>query len=1112
MRGKLLLIILTLIFSSTTKSIAYDTDNVHPLINDNALLQSNVNNYFKTQLGFVNGIKEVFKNKRITEWIKEGAKLEDETVCRSRNHFHDPLKPWDSAGLNNIAVNTFCFSIGEDFSVDSSIIWAQKSPGSSVTKNYWSWPKARSYYYKALTSSTKDEREQNFAFTFRALGQVMHLLSDSSVPAHVRNDIHVFPLTIPGIGMEVGKQTYESWARKKFSALDYTAKKVDLSIFNQAVTNSSAPVPISALWDQNKYTGTNPSVTWTTNPSISAFGLAEYTNANFFSEDTIFNDYPHPKKENTTARLVEQTAKDGKKDKVWYIQGYTSERLAAYSYLNKWLLPDKWEYNLDGYVYEDYASQLIPRAVGYSAGLLNYFFRGDIDMVPDDTTGSGYVIVNNTDEDMSGIFELWYDNDSDQRIRIDGWSLSIGKKNSGNNKGMNITFTEPTNAKEDRKYMLVFRGKLGNEEDAFAGRIVELKGGEYLFLVSAYDHSVAAFKIKTTNNQYQLIPVSKNIAITFADAPSTLLTVQSHPNKKEHVVALPSYRYDYSGNLVTTYEPNIAKYGKKIPYSDYLGYTHYVTVGFPQAYIPTNFNDDKSPYMWDSGLTYGEWTYTKVGNYYTSRLASYIHGRRPFSVVGNKLVAKNISIRKNNDYTYSSDDYSGPFHIQYKDASGGWIRGVDLPFKGGARTYLSEGIGMTYDESRDSSSPSNGEWIQHVVVTGQIVKGPIISEEKETPVDYSALINKDGTIHTTTDLSESITMAAGGALATINANSEGTRIWWRPSVPGWYDEHCNNFIEKEKSERQMNYLEFRDHSGIASSVKLYIGDNIIHAFESRAEQAWGEWNLYGSDWIKIQQWDPSDCCLYEHSMISTESSHDAGISGPTFTIPVPGGTYTGFSSDSEHSYKGETLGRVMDYDYIDSGEYIMFYEYYEHNSVGHGKQLSLGMGLIESASEKSVGAFGFGFWSGGYQDYSYYDLTTKYRLVYKTENIAIIDIDVSNHSTDERYSDVYRIDENYVPIEERWQKTETSGSRITGISCQISGNSMVYTYRVEQSRELTDEVIWEFSKRVIGIINISDNALPIGYRQEFEITKDNAGNINPNFDFKYLAAIGVHAD
>ena len=1087
--------------------MTYDSDNVHPTINEKASRQSTTLGIVLQNLCFGKGVDSIVNNKEIYKWFREGGNKEDETVCRSRNHFHDPLKPWDSAGLNNIAVNTFCFSSGEDFSVDSSIIWAQKSPGLSVTKNYWSWPKARSYYYKALTSSTKDEREQNFAFTFRALGQVMHLLSDSSVPAHVRNDIHVFPLTIPGIGMEVGKQTYESWAGKKFSVLDYTAKKVDQSIFNQAVTNSSAPVPISALWDQNKYTGTNPSVTWTTNPSISAFGLAEYTNANFFSEDTIFNDYPHPKKENTTARLVEQTAKDGKKDKVWYIQGYTSERLAAYSYLNKWLLPDKWEYNLDGYVYEDYASQLIPRAVGYSAGLLDYFFRGEIDMTPDDASGSGYVIVNNTDEDMNGTFELWYDNKNDERVKAWSGYLSIGKKSSENNKSTNITFAPPTDTKEDGKYMLVFRGKLGNEEDAVVGKSFELKGTEFLFLVSAYDFSTSAFEIKTTNNQYQLIPVSKNINITFLDTSSTLLTVQSHPNKKEHAVALPWYRYDYYGNMVTTYDPNIAKYGKKVPYyKDYLGYTYYITVGFPQAYVPKDFNDDKSPYIWDNGFTftYGESTSTKSGYYYDWRIASYIHGRRPFSVADNRLVARNINMRKNDNYTYFGDDYSGPFHIQYKDASGGWIRGVDLPFKGGAKTYLSEGIGMSYEESSDSSSPSNGEWIQHVAVTGQIVKGPIISEEKDTPVDYFAVVNKDGTIHTTTDLSENIAMAAGGALATINSNSESTKIWWRPSVPGWYDEHCNNFIEKEKNESQMNYLEFRGHSDIASSVKLYIDDNIIHAFESRAEQAWGEWNLYGSDWIKINQWDPPDCWLYEHSLISTKSSHDAGISGPTFTIPVPDGSYTGFSSDSENSYKGETLGRVMDYDYIDSGHYIMFYEYYEHNSVGHGKQLNLGMGLIESAGEKSVGAFGFGFWSGGYQDYSYYDLTTKYRLVYKTDSIAMVDIDVSNHSTSERYGNVYGIDENYVPIEERWHKTEMSGSRITGISSQISGDSMIYTYVIEQAKEVADEVTWEFLKRVIGIVNISNKNLPVGYRQEFEL--DFSGT---NFDPKWLAAIGV---
>lgn len=31
---------------------------------------------------------------------------------------------------------------------------------------------------------------------------------------------------------------------------------------------------------------------------------------------------------------------------------------------------------LDSRVYEDYAALLLPRAIGYSAGLLDYFFRG----------------------------------------------------------------------------------------------------------------------------------------------------------------------------------------------------------------------------------------------------------------------------------------------------------------------------------------------------------------------------------------------------------------------------------------------------------------------------------------------------------------------------------------------------------------------------------------------------------------------------------------------------------------------------------------------------------------------------------------------------------------
>ncbi len=381
---RLLLISLAFIYSSTTVSNAYDTDNVHPKINENALIQSTVDRYLKSQLGFADGVKEVFKNKRIAEWIKEGARLEDETICRSRNHFHDPLKSWNSAGLNNAGVNSACLLLGfESFSIDSSVIWAQRYD------NLWSWPKARQSYYSALTLGDKDLKEQFFAETLRALGQVMHLLADSSVPAHVRNDIHVFPLTLPGIGIEVGSQTYESWAKQNHTELSFTSFTVDNSSFNLSVPNASAPVAISALWDQDKYDGSG--IAQTIGTSI---GLAEYANANFFSEDTIFRDYPHPAHSDTnyfTAFTQPEVvdAEDGQLDNRVYIKktvGAADARLAAFSYISYDLIK-KGHYNfsplvLDDKVYKDYAAFLIPRAVGYSAALIDYFFRGTLEITP----------------------------------------------------------------------------------------------------------------------------------------------------------------------------------------------------------------------------------------------------------------------------------------------------------------------------------------------------------------------------------------------------------------------------------------------------------------------------------------------------------------------------------------------------------------------------------------------------------------------------------------------------------------------------------------------------------------------------------------------------------
>ena len=121
-------------------------------------------------------------------------------------------------------------------------------------------------------------------------------------------------------------------------------------------------------------------------------GIAEYTNANFFSEKTIFSSvFPYPKLSNAVIQQKEyipDPRNPSEEVAIAYYQktgdGDTGYRLAVVSFLENFkdeLAPgygDTEVYSLDGRVYEDYARKLLPRAAGYSAGLLKYFFRGNL--------------------------------------------------------------------------------------------------------------------------------------------------------------------------------------------------------------------------------------------------------------------------------------------------------------------------------------------------------------------------------------------------------------------------------------------------------------------------------------------------------------------------------------------------------------------------------------------------------------------------------------------------------------------------------------------------------------------------------------------------------------
>jgi hypothetical protein len=445
----------------------------------------------------------------VIETVADGGATEDTDpviFARSFNHFHDPLTPdWTLAGFNwvvppvtNLYIIASPFLYNGRYYHTSSAVWAQKHSQSLLYGNY-SWPDARDYFYNALIANNEDQRNSNFAECFRAVGQLMHLVQDASVPAHTRNDGHVLFM-------------YEQWLEK--------IRSNEPAKFNQWVNASTLPVtalsnisleatvPIQSLFDNDSYLGNNPGVT----PFNSA-GLAEYCNANFFSEDTIFKNYRYPAKTSVTEMdstiqvqgvsaqrpYLYKTA-DGDTGyplaTVGFLKDYVHKYFPLYTYAADYLyeyLGVKATPALDGRCYEEYASRLIPRAVAYSGALLNYFFRGQVEAVNPTTTkdGSGNVtgvkmkVRNKTPKvgGGTGAMETIGGGDESKNNLIVSYQYTSGTQTTygksgpltfNNYSGHQYEFTGftspiPANA-TDPKYILTYRGKLGAEDDAVAAK------------------------------------------------------------------------------------------------------------------------------------------------------------------------------------------------------------------------------------------------------------------------------------------------------------------------------------------------------------------------------------------------------------------------------------------------------------------------------------------------------------------------------------------------------------------------------------------------------------------------------------------------------------------
>lgn len=255
------------------------------------------------------------------KWMREGA-IDEDTPPRWINHFYDPVNKvgWQGKHFGDLTQEQGLYQ-GESMSPKpaiTSIDWV-------VNQNYQA-AYGRQHGNQTWQKAIKSYIDGDTRAAFVALGHILHLIEDASVPDHTRNDTHADLFGDPG-------SPYENFSKEytNFNALTVAenAMSNDIKFF-------------SNIQDAFEY-------------------LATYSNNNFFSEDTISNnEYALPNLKSVQKK--NDYLYDGEKN--IYLAKYMQDGHKIFYTLN-----DK------SVVLPSYFSNLSTQAVLTGAGVLDLFFR-----------------------------------------------------------------------------------------------------------------------------------------------------------------------------------------------------------------------------------------------------------------------------------------------------------------------------------------------------------------------------------------------------------------------------------------------------------------------------------------------------------------------------------------------------------------------------------------------------------------------------------------------------------------------------------------------------------------------------------------------------------------
>jgi len=295
----------------------------------------------------------VHRNKLLHQWIEDGGYSADEPeYTMALIHFYDPTDP-ERAYLTDLRfLQQFAQLWDEDFinPQRSAVDWAFDRDLAGYAAYYtqdYSWNDALRYYTAALASPSRTNDQYGNAW--RAVGETMHLVSDMTVPAHVRNDGHAWSDPYED---SVGSKEIYAYAGGQPLSIDYNKGSLrDLMV-----------------------------------------EIAKTVNRNYFSADTMPYERGGVRQYSYSAPTLEGLSKDSQ----GYYYSPVSGALAREVYCP--VNGGVYLYSIDRKVLDDQRSVLIPTAVRASAEVLDRFlprFEATLTVkkyLPDDSSDDQYLV------------------------------------------------------------------------------------------------------------------------------------------------------------------------------------------------------------------------------------------------------------------------------------------------------------------------------------------------------------------------------------------------------------------------------------------------------------------------------------------------------------------------------------------------------------------------------------------------------------------------------------------------------------------------------------------------------------------------------------------------